>query len=168
LPIQAATPPDGSSGNAAPALSVMQGTESNPKKHFLVASFDASTDEHLWWTFRMPANYASAPVAKLLWMTNDTTASESCVWGCQLGAVTPADTDTPVEHAQAAAQSTTTDINTTEARRLTETSIAISNADSVAAGDLCFLVVYRDANAAGDDLTSDAELITVSLDYTTS
>jgi hypothetical protein len=163
----AAVLPDGSSGNAAPAIQRFQGTEANPKKHFLVAAFDPTTDEHLWWTFRMPGDYSSAPVVKLLWMTNDTGAGEECVWGAALGAVTPADTDTPVEHAQAAATTQATGVNTTEARRLIETTITLANVDSVAAGDLVFLVVYRDANHASDDLTSDAELICVELSYTT-
>ena len=168
LPVGAATLPDGSSGNAAPAILRVQGTESNPKKHYLVAAFDASTDEHLWWSFRMPANYSSGGDVKLLWYTNDTGASESAVWGAQLGAVTAADADTPIEHASAAASTTTTDINTTEANRLTETSITLANLDSVAAGDLVFLLVYRDADNGSDDLTSDALLAAVSLQYTTS
>jgi hypothetical protein len=71
LPIGAATLPDGTAGNAAPALLRVQGTEANPKKHFLAASFDPTTDEHVWWSFRMPANYASGGALKLLWYTND-------------------------------------------------------------------------------------------------
>lgn len=167
LPIQAAVLPDGSTNNAAPAISRVQGTDAAPAKHYLVASFDAATDEHLWWTFRMPADYASSPALKLLWYTNDTGAAESCVWGCQVAAITPADADTPIEHAKATAQTTTTDINTTEANRLIETSITITNTDSVAAGDLVVLLVYRDANNGSDDLTSDAVLVAVSLEYTT-
>lgn len=167
LPIGAATLPDGSSGNAAPALQRFQGTEANPKKHFLAAAFDPATDEHLWWSFRMPGDYASGGTVKLLWMSNDVGAGESCVWGARLGAVTPADADTPVEHAAAAASTTTTDVNTTEARRLIETSIALANLDSVAAGDLVTLLVYRDADNAADDLSSDAELVAASFEYTT-
>lgn len=168
LPMAAATPPDGSASNAAPQPQRVKGSETAPAKHYLAYAFDAATDEHLWFAFRMPADYASGPVLKLLWQTNDTGATESCVWGCRLGAVTPADADTPNEHASATAQTTTTDINTTEANRLIETSITISNADSVAAGDLVFLLIYRDADNASDDLSSDALLIAASLEYTTS
>lgn len=167
LPIGAAVLPDGSSGNAAPAISRVQGSESNPKKHYLAAAFDAATDEHLWWTFRMPADYASGGAVKLLWQSNDVGASESAVWGARLGAVTAADADTPNEHAAAAASTTTTDVNTTEANRLIETSITLANLDSVAAGDLVFLLVYRDADNGSDDLSSDALLIAASLEYTT-
>lgn len=167
LPIGAAAMPDGSASNAAPAIQRVKGTDTAPAKHYLVAAFDASTDEHLWWTFRWPANYSASPVLKLLWYANDTGASESCTWGCAIAAVTPADVDTPAEHAKATAQTQTTDINTTEANRLTETSIDISNTDSVAAGDLVTLLVYRDADAGSDDLTTDAFLVAASLEYTT-
>ncbi len=164
--MNAATLPDGSSGNAAPALQRIQGTESNPKKHFLVAAFDAATDEHTWFTFRMPADYASGGTVELLWMANSA-SSNSVVWGARLGAVTPADADTPVEHAQAAASTTTTAANATEARRELTTSITLANLDSVAAGDLCFLLVYRDADNGSDTLAVDAELIIAALTYTT-
>lgn len=160
--------PDGSSGNAAPALVRFQGTETNPKKHFLALAFDASTDEMAWWEFRMPTDYSSAPVLKIQWMANAT--SNAVMWGTRIGAVTPNDADTPVEHAQAATQTASGAVNTTEARRLTETSITISNTDSVAAGDWVSLLIYRDADASDggtDSCTVDAELIAATLEYTT-
>ena len=164
----AAILPDGSSGNAAPALTRRQGTETNPKKHFLTLDFDAATDEHAWWTFRMPANYASGGDVKILWMANAT--ANVVLWGARLGAVTASDADTPLEHAQASASTASGTVNATEARRLTETSITLSSLDSVAAGDLVFLLVYRDADgtAGTDSATVDAELIAVNFDYTTS
>lgn len=166
LPIAAAQIPDGSSGNAAAGIQRIQGTEANPKKHLLAALFDAATDEHLWWTFRMPADYASGGALKLQWMT-DTASANNVVWGGRLGAVTPGDADTPVEHAAAAASTTTTAGNATEARRLIETSITLANLDSVAAGDLVTIVVYRDADNASDTLAADAELLAVAFEYTT-
>lgn len=162
----AATPPDGSAGNAAPAILRIQGTEANPKKHFLVAAFDAATAEHLWFTFRVPADYASGGTVVLHWMANSASAN-SVVWAARLGAVTAADADTPVEHAQAAASTVTTAGNATEARRLIASSITLSNLDSVAAGDLAFLVVSRDAANGSDTLAVDAELISVAFTYTT-
>lgn len=165
LSIAGATPPDGSTNNAAPEIIRVKGSASAPAPHFVEARFDAAADEHLWWQFRMPSDYASAPVVKLQWKANAT--ANSCVWGCRLGAVTPADTDTPNEHATATAQTTTTATNTTEARRLNETSITITNTDSVAAGDWVALLVYRDADNGSDNLAVDAELVAVTLDYTT-
>jgi hypothetical protein len=73
-----------------------------------------------------------------------------------------------IEHASAAATTQATGVNTTEANRLIETTITLGNLDSVAAGDLVFVLVYRDANHASDDLTSDALLVAVTFEYTTS
>lgn len=161
-------PSDGSSGNAAPAIVGFQGTEANPKKHFLCAAFDPATDEHITWSFRMPSDYASGGAVIGQYQTNDTGASESAVWGARLGAVTPADADTFVEHAAAAASTVISDINTTEARRVVEFSITLANLDSVVAGDRVHLIFYRDADNASDDLTSDAELIDeIVFQYTT-
>lgn len=163
----AAVLPDGSAGNAAPALLRFQGSEANPKKHFLYLAFDAATDEFVWFTFRMPVDYASGGVVKLQWMANATTGT--CRWEVAIGAVTPADADTPVEHAAAASSTAGTAANATEARRLVETSITLANLDGLAAGDLVFLRVDRDADGTSgtDDLAVDAELVAVTLEYTT-
>ena len=75
------------------------------------------------------------------------------------------DADTPIEHADASAQSTTTATNATEARRLNLTSISITNLDGVAAGDLVVLVVYRDAANGSDTLAVDAEFIGATLEF---
>lgn len=168
LPIGAAVPPDGSSSNAAPAILRVQGTETSPKKHYLSAAFDASTDEHLWWTFRMPADYASGGAVKCQATANAT--SGVALIGARLGAVTPADADTPIEHAQAAASTASWTANATEARRLVEVSITLANLDSVAAGDFVSLLVYRDGDgtAGTDSLSVDWELVAVSFEYTTS
>lgn len=164
--MNAAIPPDGSSGNAAPGMVRIQGTEANPKKHFLIAAFDAATDEHVHFVLQAPQDYASGGLVRLKWMTNSASAN-SVVWGARIGAVTAADADTPVEHAAAAASTTTTAGNATEARRLIETTITLANLDSLAAGDMAFLIVYRDADNASDTLAADAELISVAFEYTT-
>lgn len=165
LPIAAAALPSGATNNAAPALVMRSGTNSNPVRRMLTANFDAATDEHLWWVFRMPGDYASGGVVTLLWMANAT--SGNVVWGSSLGAVTPADADTPLEHAQAGATTATTAANTTEARRLVQTQITLANLDSVTAGDLVSLLVYRDADNGSDTTSVDAELVSVQFSYTT-
>lgn len=165
LPIPGGTPPDGSASNASAQPQRTKSSASAPSPIFTELLFDPGTDEHWWWAFRMPADYASGAVAKLQWKANAT--SNSVVWVARLAAVTPADTDTPNEHASAAANSATTSVNTTEARRLVETSITLTNADSVAAGDMVNLLIHRDADNGSDSCTVDAELVAVSIEYTT-
>jgi len=166
LPIIGATLPDGSASNAAAQFQRVKSSAAAPSLHFVELLFDPSTDEHAYWTFRMPANYASAPVLKLLWKANATT--NSVVWVGKLAAITPTDAETPNEKALGADNSATTAVNATEARRLVETSITLTNADSVAAGDLATLCVFRDANNGSDTCTVDAELVAVTIEYTTS
>lgn len=165
LPVAAGVMPDGSTNNLAPGMTRRKGSETAPAKFFLTADFDASQRESLYWTFQMPQNYASAPIVRLHWQANAT--SGSVVWAAQIGAVTPADTDTLVEHVLATASTATTAANTTEARRLVETTITLANLDSLAAGDEIVVCVYRDGANGSDTCTVDAELISVSLDYTT-
>lgn len=166
---EGAVTPDGSASNAAPAITRVKGSESAPAKHYLAAAYDAATDEHLWWKFRMPANYASAGTVKIQWQANATTAT-TVRWGVRIGAVTPSDADTPNEHASATATTAGSSTNTTEANRLTEVSIDCSaNLDSVAAGDLVFILIYRDADGTSgtDDLAVDASLVAAAFEFTT-
>ena len=160
LPNMAAQPPD----SAGPALSVAKGTHTAPERFSLIASFDAAADQHLWWTIQVPDNYASGGTFRLVWEANAT--SGSAVWGASVGAVTAGDADTPIEHNQSTATTTTTAANATEARRLVETTIAPSM-DSMAPDDLVTVLIYRDANNGSDSLSLVANLWSVILEYTT-
>jgi hypothetical protein len=161
----AGAPGDGSASNAGPALLNLAGTEANPKKPLLIASFDAATQEHLWFQGRMPDDFKEIPIVKLLWMALSKEA-QKVVWGARLGAITPTDADTPVEHAEAEAVTATVEVNTAEARRLITTTIE-PKLDSIAAGDFFELLVFREAASGSDTLAVDAELLSVALTYTT-
>jgi hypothetical protein len=159
------TPPDGSTSNAAPQIERVKSSASAPSLHFNRLLFDASTDEHAYFQIPIPGNYASSPVLKIKWQANATTGN--VVWGARLAAITAGDTDTPQEKALATAQTTTTSVNTTEANREVETSITITNTDSVAAGDSAYLLIYRDADNASDTCSVDAAMLGAVLEYVT-
>lgn len=155
--------PDGSTNNLAAGVSRRQGTQATRKTHFLTLDFDgAGAVEGAHWVFRLPADYASGGTLKLLWMAN--AVANAVKWQAQVGAITPADADTPLEHAYAAAATVTTNVNTTEARRLTESAITLTM-DSAAAGDLLELVVFRDSADGADTATVDAELASAVVEY---
>ena len=157
--------PDASTGNQAPALTRRKGTEAAPTKHFLTLDFDGSaTIEHAWWRFILPNDYVSGGTLVIYWMANS--AAGDVKWQARVGAVTPADADTPLEHAVAAAATVTTTVNTTEARRLVSSSITLTM-DSAAAGDVIFLVLLRDPTDAADTCTVDAEVLGCLFSYTT-
>lgn len=158
--------PDGSASNLAAGMTRRQGSQTGAKAHYLTLDFDGSgAVECAWWTFVMPGNYASGGTLELYWTTNAT--SNAVKWQAQVGAITPDDADTPLEHALGAAATVTTNVNTTEARRLTKSSITLTT-DSAAPGDLIELLVFRDSGDGSDTNTADAELIAAVLSYTTS
>lgn len=121
------------------------------------------------WTFRMPENYASGLTAKIQWSGSaSTTATDTVQWTVYVMALTPdvdgaADSDSyDVENV------VSDDILGTTAKRIQECSLALTNADSVAAGDYVAIRILRDYSDAADDLAEDAWLWGFSLEYTTS
>src|SRR4051812_37948216 len=98
LPMGGAILPDGSSGNAAPQVERIQGTETNPKKHFLALRFDSATEEMAYWSGQLPHEAAAAPTftLRLIWASVSATTSTNVVWGARISAVTPTDADTPI------------------------------------------------------------------------
>lgn len=165
LPIAGAVLPDGSASNSAAQFQRTKSSAAAPAAHFVELLFDPSTEEACYFSFRLPTDYSSSPVLKLQWKANQ--ASNAVVWGCQVSATTPADADTPNEHALATTNTVTDNCNATEARRLVESSITLTNADSMAAGDFITLRIYRVAANGSDTCTVDAELVAASFEYTT-
>ena len=162
----AAVLPDGSTNNLACGVSMRQGTQTGAKAHFPTLDFDgAGSLEGCHYQFRLPANYSSGGTLKLLWMANTTTAA-NVKWQAEIGAVTPADADTPLEHAFAAAATVTTGVNTTEANRLIESSITLTT-DSWAAGDWVDMYLFRDSADAADTAAVDASVLMSVIEYTT-
>lgn len=162
--------PDGSTGNAAPQIERIQGSDANPKKHYFVARFDSGTDEFLYWRFKLPSNAAASPsfTLKIDWASVAAVTATNVVWAAFIAAVTPGDADTPIEHAEAAAQSVTDANDTVEAGRLNTCTISFTNAqaDGAAPGDEIFLCIFRDADNASDSLGEDARFYGAELLYT--
>lgn len=127
--------------------------------------FDDSTDEIIRWQFRMPSDYASAPVLRGQFSMASAT-SGSVVWSARLMAVTPGDSQDMDSDSYDSANTDTEAVPAT-AGYLDEFSITISNADGVAAGDYVCLELSRDADNGSDDASGDAELWSGGLEYTT-
>lgn len=163
----AATFPDGSASNAAPGLARVKSSASAPSIHFLQLLFDASTDEMCYWTFRMPPDYSSAPLLKIQFKMASAT-SGSVRWEGRIAATTPGDA-TDVDAKALATTNSTGDTVAGTAGHMKESSITLTNADSLAAGDLVTVMLRRDADGTTgtDDATGDAEVTAVALAYTT-
>jgi hypothetical protein len=160
-----ATLPDGSASNLAPGLAVAKSTATAPGIYTLKALFDATSEESCMWQFRMPDDYGSAPLAKIQWAAASAT-SGAVVWDVRISATTPGDA-TDVDTQDFAAANTATTTVPATAGYLAETSVTLTNADSLAAGDLVVVRVARAAADGGDTATGDAELLTVNISYTT-
>lgn len=128
--------------------------------------FDATTDEIIHKTFRMPQNYASGLILKAQYSMVSATSGNVAI-SCEVMAVSDGDA--------AAVDSDSYDtINTGAATAvpatagyMDEISLTLTNADSAAAGDWIALKIRRDADHANDTATGDLELIAISIEYTT-
>ena len=133
----------------------------------LVNSFDAATKETLFFEF-IPDNYSSGNLTLDLYWYADTASANDVIWGAQIAAITP-DSDTQdVETKSLATANTVTDTHLgTTGQRLHKATITISNLDSIAAGDVVKLAIYRDAAQGGDTMTGDAHLWRARISYAT-
>ena len=125
-----------------------------------VLDFDAATDESAVFVGVVPegATLTSGIVVRLSWAATSATSGD-CVWGVQFEKTTGQDIDS--DSFDTAATGTTTTSGTSGV--VNTTSITITTIDSLAAGDCYRLKVYRDADAGGDTMTGDAELVAVEI-----
>jgi len=127
--------------------------------------FDDTTSQSGTWQFRMPSDYASGPIAKILYTMNSAT-SGTVIFRATVMAVTDGDAaDIDTDSYDTTNTSGAVTVPGT-AGYLDGISITLTNADSVAAGDLVKIKLDRDA--ATDSSTGDAEVVTLSIEYTTS
>ena len=121
--------------------------------------FDDTTAEGIYFQFRMPSDYSSALVIKLVYSmvsaTSGTVGFDVSLWAATAGE----DVDTPSYDTANAGSETVPGT----AGLSSDLSIALSNDDSVAAGDLVRMKVFRQA---ADTASGDVELRAVNLEYT--
>lgn len=166
LSVGAAVLPDGTASNAAPAIQRVKSSAAAPSPYFLQALFDAGTKEQCMWSFRMPPDYASAPVLKVQYKMVSATSGNVVIEG-RIAAVSDGDaTDVDAKAFGTANTSAATAVPAT-AGHLDEISLTMTNADSVAAGDFVIVYLARDAANASDTATGDMEVVAAALTYTT-
>lgn len=164
LPIGAAVLPDGTANNAAPAIQRVKSSAAAPTPYFLQAAMDTTTQEMMMWSFLMPGDYASAPVIRCRYKMLSATSG---TFGLLVYIAAVSDGDAQDVDAKAFASVNTITAVTVPgtAGFIDEITGALSNADSLAANDFVVLRVGRDV--ANDTATADAELLAVTLEYTT-
>ncbi len=127
--------------------------------------FDDTTSELVYWVIRMPEDFSSAPLLKVMYSATSAVTGTFGV-SVSLMAVTDGDTaNVDTESYDTANSPTAETVPATTAGKLGEISVTLTNADSVAAGDLLFIRLARNI---ADTAVGDIEVRAVSLEYTAS
>lgn len=125
-----------------------------------VLAFDAATDETAYWTFVAPQGLTGTITAILYYMMASATTG-NVYWQGALEAVTPGDAlDLDAGSSFDTANSGNGAVPAT-AGYMQAITITLTNADSIAAGDLVRLSINRDADNASDNAGGDAYLLAV-------
>lgn len=128
-------------------------------------AYDAAADEAAFWKF-LAFNYGSGNLTLNLFWYGDTASSGDVILGAQIAAITPNTDSQDVETDGLATANTVTDTHLgTVGQRVHLATITISNLDSLAANDIVWLKIYRDADAAGDTMAGDLVLLLAELTY---
>jgi hypothetical protein len=162
----AATLPDGSASNVGPVIQRVKSTATAPAPYWMQYAFHQSTRNQVTWTFRMPADYKSAPVLKVQAKTSAT--SGNTVFDARIAAITPGDAQSVDAKAFSTPNTSAATAVPAAARNLFEISIPLVAADGLAARDLVCLYLARAAEDAADTVNAATiEVVAVSLEYTT-
>lgn len=136
---------------------------STPAENFPVYAFDASTDEYLDFLCRLHPNYVSGSGinVRLPW-TSASATSGATLWGVGVHAFVDDADDMDGSHSFTFVHSGCT--APSAAGEIVYDTIGLSsgaNMDSMSAGEVFWLRVYRDANGTNgtDDMTGDAQLV---------
>ncbi len=158
--------PDGSTSNLAPGIARVKSSASAPSPYFLQLLYDPAADERCTWQFRMPADYASGLTAVVSWKAASATSGD-VVWDVRIAAVTAGDA-TDVDAKGFGSANTATGTAPATAGYLVDTSVTVTNADSVAAGDFVVVRLARNGSSGSDTASGDAECVSLGITYTTS
>lgn len=124
----------------------------------IALAFDAATDEKCYWTFVAPQGITGT-LTLLLFCIAASATSGAVYFQAQVEAVTPADAvDLDATTSFDTANSGNATVAAT-AGYLFTVSITLTNADSVAAGDIVRIALNRDADNASDTATGDMYLL---------
>jgi len=128
-------------------------------------AYDAAAQENAYWKFQA-VNYGSGNLTLTILWYADTASTNVVRWDAAIAAITP-DTDSQDIETQAFATTQAVDdthLGTT-GQRLHTCAITISNLDSIANGDACFIRISRLGNHANDTMAGDVFLERATLSY---
>lgn len=126
--------------------------------------FDASTDESVQFTYTFPDSWDAGTLkAKFFWKQVAASAATN-VWGIVAGSI--GDNETGGNTLGSSVTVEDVGLNDTNKVAITAATAAITVGGTPSAGHLVWFKVYRDADASADNMSGDARLIGVQLQYT--
>ena len=126
--------------------------------------FDDTADEIVYWTFRWPSAYSGETVTMKVQYSMVSATTGNVRWLANVWAITPGDSvDADTESFDTVSGGN--DAVPGTAGYVEEYSITLSNLDGVVAGDLVTVRLWRQGSDAGDTATGDAELRSVTLEF---
>lgn len=138
-----------------------------PTNDVMVSGFDfsATTDQKIQTIIAMPKSWNEGDItAQILWKDAATAGAGDVVWGVRALSV---GNDDAMDAAFGAAVAVTDTFIAAGDLHVSPMTAAITPAGPAVEGDMLFIEVYRDADAAGDTYTQAARLMGVRLIYTT-
>ncbi|MGE3835240.1 MAG: hypothetical protein AB7H43_10685 [Acidimicrobiia bacterium] len=168
LPVAGAYLPDGSgSGNAAarPTRTISSGTQTTNSAKVTLDEllFDPSTDQHAFWAFTLPSDYASGGTLRLTFSTRGTSANV-VRWKAAAGILIPGTTD-----GDALVFDTVVGVDGTPSTTqgvTTQVTVALTMTNG-AANRPIVIMVGRDPDHANDTNANDAVLVAATFEYLT-
>lgn len=133
----------------------------------LVLDFDAATDESAIFTTVLPRHYAGGGITVYIHWAATSATSGDVIWGVQFERIGEGQQDIDSDGFASAQTVTATAPGTSG--NVDIASVAFTDGaqiDSIAVGEAFRLKVYRDADAGGDTMSGDAELVAVCLKET--
>ena len=173
LPVQGALLTDDSDGSKMAQIErAVSSDAADPQAFWFQANFDDATEEHLLWQFRVPSHFRDSQPAGYPKLYAQMTMAAATGGTVQFAAAVRSRTPAAGERLDNVAgfaafnESDATDVPDT-AGELFEVEIDLSGQlDGLSAGDLCLLILKRDADDASNDTASgDAQVIAVTFRY---
>lgn len=124
-------------------------------------AFDAGTDETCRWTFGAPQGITGTLTLVITYRMASAT-SGNVIFAAQVEAITDGDTtDTDAASSFDTANTSSATAVPGTAGYIDQIALTLTNADSVAAGDLLRISLFRDADNGSDTATGDAQVLMV-------
>lgn len=142
-------------------IDVVESSGAAPNPAWYRISLDAAGDEGRQWNFILDRKYGSTPVLKVHYYMASANTTDDVVLVCRIAAISDTDASVTAKVFDAVNSATVTVPDAAGTEDIA--SITLTNNDSMAAGDRIVLLLYRDANAAGDTAAGDCIVTGVEL-----